>query len=139
MVQYEKTSQWGYKASLGTMSRALGLQFKDNILSEAYLISAGEQRSFYREIFDVYRFDLETLVLIHSYVYYISKKDFNKNFNIPLFTDHNQPLLFDLVPREAPKDYVKIGWDKTHWQCYEISSWKYLKYLFFSLAFIFTA
>ena len=138
MVQYEKTGSGEYKTSLGGGPGRLGHQFKDNVLSEAYMTFAGEQQGFYREMFDVYRFDLETRVLIHSYVYYISKKNFDKHFNIPLFTDQNQPLLFDLVPRKAPKSYVKIGWDKTRWQCYEISSWKYLKYLFFALAFIFT-
>jgi len=139
MVEYEKTGPGEYKASLGGGPGSLGLQIKGNVLSEAYLKFTGERQGFYREMFDVYRFDLETRVLIHSYVYYISKKNFEKNFNIPLFMDQNLPLLFDLVPRKAPKGYVKIGWDKTRWQCYEISYWQNLKYMFFSLAFLFTA
>ena len=43
---------------------------------------------------------------------------------------YNQPLLFDLVNRKAPKNYKKIGWDKTKWQCYEISYFRYLIFLF---------
>ena len=138
MVEYEKTGPGKYKTSLGGGPGGLGLQFKDNVLSEAYLTFTGEQRGFYTEIFDVYRFDLETRVLIHSYVYYLLQDDFDKSFPASLL-DRNQPLLFDLISRKAPKGYMKIGWDKTRWQCYEISSWKYLKYLFFSLAFLFTA
>ncbi len=118
---------------------SLGIQLKGDILSTAYLKTAREQQGYYREIFDVYRFHIKKRMLIHSYVYYISLKDYNKNFNNPSFVPYNKPFLFDLIPRKAPEDYVKIGWDKTRWQCYEVS---YLKYFIFNLKgllYLFTA
>lgn len=141
VIHYEKTDQGKYKASLGNGGRGLGLRFEDNILSSAYLERAGEQQNvygelFYRETFSLFRFDLESQILIQSYVYYVSKDDYNKNFNEPLFTSKNKPFLFDLVPRKAPKDYVKIAWDKSRWKCHEISFWRYW-YFSFGLGLLF--
>ena len=120
---YEKTGAGPYKAefpSTKTPSRLSG-----DILSTAYLTASREQQGFYREIFDVYRFNIKTQILVHSYLYYVDPEDFNKNFNNPQFIPYNQPLLFDLVEKPAPENYVKIGWDKTKWRCYRISRFRY--------------
>lgn len=143
LIDYEKDSQGNYKVSWpgGYGNQKLGLQLKDNILSEAFLNLAREQRDayfevFYRESFHVLRFHLDTQILIHSYVYYVSKKDYNKNFNEPLFTSKYDPSLFKFVSKKAPKGYVKIAWDKSRWKCYEISFWKY-QYFSFGLGLLF--
>ena len=126
---YKKAGNNTYIADF-SFGNSLGIQFTEPILSDSYLRTARKQQGFYREIFDIYRFNVKTNILIHSYLYYLHTQDYNKNFNNPQFVPFNNPLLFDLVPREAPQDYVKIGWDKTKWQCYKIS---YIKYMFLSV------
>ena len=117
----------------------MGIKLNGDILSNAYLRFSREQQGFHREKFDVYRIDIKTRVLTHSYVYYVSLEDYNKNFNNSDFMPHNQPLLFDLINRKAPENYVKIGWDKTKWQCYEISYFRYLLFMSKNILFLFTA
>ncbi len=127
---YSKAGKKLYTANFSYRGELLDLRLSKNVLSSAYLTTAREQQGFYREIFDVYRFNIKTNVLIHSYVYYVHPKDYSKNFNSSDFVPYNQPLLFDLINRPAPESYRKIGWDKTAWQCYSLS---FFKYLFFRL------
>ena len=134
---YEKTKSDQYKTNFSIYDgTSTGFQQDKDTLSEAYLVTARKQQGFYREIFHVYRIHLKTRVLIHSYVYYLNPEDYQTNFKDPSFRDYNNPLLFDLIQREAPKEYVKIGWDKSVWQCYEVS---YLRYLYFCIQDILTA
>ena len=123
---YTKLKDDSYEARFSVYGKPQGFQFKENTLSESYLTTARKQQGFYREVFDVYRINVEAKVLVHSYVYYLHPEDYNKNFNKPEFTSYNQPSLFDLVNRKTPEGYVKIGWDKTKWQCYDVSYFKYL-------------
>ncbi len=136
--QYEHNFAFSHAHEFPFSDAGLGAQFNENILSDSYLETATKQGGFYREVFDVYRFNIETRMLTYSYVYYVSPEDYNKNFNKPLFTPYNNPLLFDLINKDAPRGYVKIGWDKTRWQCYNISHSKYLllslKFLMYSSA-----
>ena len=128
---YKKTSDGQYKTNFSIYGgTSTGFQRDKDTLSEAYLSTAREQQGFYREIFHVYRIHLKTRVLIHSYVYYLNPKDYETNFWDFESRVYNNPLLFDLIQREAPKDYVKIGWDKSVWQCYEVS---YPRYLYFRI------
>ena len=105
----------------------MGIKFnkEEGIISNSYLTTARKQRGFYREIFDVFRFHIKTRVLTHSYTYYLHPEDFNKNFNNDMFVPYNFPFLFALIEKEPPEGYVRIGWDKTRWQCYNISYFKY--------------
>ena len=138
MFSYKKKSNDEYSGFFYE-GASLGVQLNGDTLSSAHLGTAHEQQGYYREIFDVYRFHIKKRILIHSYVYYVDPKDYNKNFNNSLFVPYNNPLLFELVPRKAPENYVKIGWDKTKWQCYEVSSFKYFIFRLKSLLYLFTA
>ena len=137
---YKKTNSGHYEAYFPLYGgTALGIKLNGDILSNAYLRFSREQQGFHREKFDVYQIDIKTRVLTHSYVYYVSLEDYNKNFNNSDFVPYNQPLLFDLINRKAPENYVKIGWDKTKWQCYEISYFRYLLFMLKNILFLFTA
>ena len=114
-----------YETGFYSPGTGFDVRFKDGVLSRAFLRTAREQQGFYREIFDVYRFNTNEKTLIHSYVYYLDPEDFERNFNNPLFTPYEHPPLYDLIEKKPPENYVKIGWDKTKWQCYEISRFKY--------------
>lgn len=137
---YHKTADGDYETHFPLYGGTpLGIKLNDDVLSGAYLKVAREQRGFYREIFDVYRFDMKKRILVHSYVYYMKKEDYDKNLSSPSFVPDNHPFLFDMIDREAPENYKKIGWDKTKWQCYEMSYFRYLKFQLKSILYLFTA
>lgn len=140
-IFYYKEKNNGEYAFDFSMPKAvsLGAGFDGDILFHAYLTTKGKQSGFYREIFDVYRFEMKTNTLIVSYVYYVSPEDYNKHFNNPNYVPYNNPSLFDLVNREAPEKYVKIGWDKDKWKCYEISPFQYLIFYLKGFLNLFTA
>ena len=120
-----------YEAFFSSHGQGFALKRKGDILSQAFLTRATEQAGFYREIFDIYRFNMKTRVLTHSYLYYLDPKDFEKNFNNSSFVPYNLPFLFDLLDRPLPsEDYVKLGWDKSQWRCYRISALKHLYFQF---------
>ena len=130
VFHYEKTDD-GYSTGFGRE-----LKLKGDVLYRADLSESGERTGFYREFFTVFRMDIEKQVLIKSYVYYVHPDD---SMNSPEFLQYNQPFLFDFMDREAPENYVKIGWDKTKWQCYEISRFKYFMFHLKMILFFFTA
>ena len=121
VFSYNKAKDGSYTAQFSNEGSALGIKFQKGILSNAYLVKAREQQGFYREIFDVYYIDVNTNVLTHAYVYYLDPADYEKHFNNPQFVPYNKPYLFGLVNKAPPKNYVKIGWDKTRWLCYPSS------------------
>ena len=141
VLYYEKSDTGNHKVTFDDKKFLVGIKLNKNILSGAYLRIAREQEGFYREIFYVYRLDLETDILIHSYVYYISVPDYDKNFNDDTSSNSffssvdikDQPLLFGLVEKELPDGYTRVGWDKSKWQCHEVSFFKYisLNFIFF--------
>ena len=115
----------------------VAFKFDGEFIYSSFLAKAGEQDGFYRQIFELYRFDLQTQVLTHSYIYYLDPKDFDKNFNNASFVPYNSPFLFDFIEQATPKDYVKLGWDKTRWTCYSITYFKYMLLKLKALSFLF--
>ena len=99
---------------------------KAGVFSKTDLIFKGKKEGFYREIFDVYHIDKKNNILTHSSVYYVSTDDYNKNFKEEV--NYNNPNLFDMIKRKPKKGYKKIGWNKTSWQCFEVSYFKYLTF-----------
>ena len=126
VFSYQKTER-GHEADWPFMkgSSVSAPSSDKNLISKAHLTQIGEQEGQHREVFEIYRFLLKEKVLIHSYVYYVSPEDYKKRFSGPAFAPHNKPLLFDLIAREPPEGFVKIGWDKSRWQCYDISFWRH--------------
>ena len=122
---WQKIGDGAYETGFYSRGTGFDVKFSKGVLSRAFLQTARKQQGFYREIFDVYRFNTKENILIHSYVYYVDPEDFEKNFNNPHVTPYEHPPLYDLIEKTAPENYVKIGWDKTKWQCYEISRFKY--------------
>ena len=84
------------------------------------------------EVFDVYRFNMETEKLTKSVVYYTPKEDYERNLqgrqNNPYIIPYSQKPL-EFMDKEAPENYVKYGFDKSEWKCREVSSVKYLFHL----------
>lgn len=100
-----------------------------NELSLSSVINKRVQQGFYREIFDAFRLDLQSLKLTHSYLYYVSKHDFDMNFKS--FEIYNDPDLFRMIDLQTRPDYVKLAWDKSQWQCEKIPLWKWVIMSFF--------
>ena len=135
MAKYFKKSNASYNLDIAqARGNKSGTNFQDNTVSTAYLFEKKEQQGFYREIFDVYRLNINNNELIHSYVYYIDKTDWKQNLKrqiapLPDGLDiTNQPILFDTINIESPKEnYMKIGWDKSKYVCYKLSYLKFLR------------
>ena len=130
MFYYRKTEENFYETGALSPGKTFHVKANEEFFSKAYLTAAREQGGFYREIFDIWRFYIKEKILVHSYLYYLDRRDYEKNFSGPDFAPFNLPLLFDLTSKSPPDDYVKIGWDKTKWRCYEIS---YVKYFYLGM------
>ena len=80
------------------------------------------------KVFDVYRFNRETKRLTRSVVSYIPREDYEKkieeNQNNPYAIPYSQEPL-EFIEKEMPENYVKIGFDKSRWQCRELSPFNY--------------
>ncbi|MDE0119699.1 MAG: hypothetical protein OXM55_06815 [Bdellovibrionales bacterium] len=126
---YEKTDSGQYKTHFPLYGGTeLGLQLNGDILSNAYL-NAPTSYGFYREKFDIYQFNFKTKIFTHSYFYYVDpEKDLSSFRYLPDFKKSHNPYLASLINREAPENDLKIGFDKTKWQCYEIPYFKYLRF-----------
>ncbi|MGV0006137.1 MAG: hypothetical protein ACNYPG_05880 [Candidatus Porifericomitaceae bacterium WSBS_2022_MAG_OTU9] len=97
-------------------NRSTHFQKEGSVFSGSYL-KTESQEGYQRDIFQVFRIDLETQILVHSYVYHIPTKDYEKNFK-HLFSQYiNAEHIFKLVEFPKRKNYVKAGWDKSFWQC----------------------
>ncbi|MGI9549436.1 MAG: hypothetical protein ACR2M7_05655, partial [Bdellovibrionales bacterium] len=73
MFTYEKKNNGEYEASFPLYGgEPVGIKFKDGLLSGVYLSQKGTQTGEYRELYNVYRFDMQKKLLIHSYAYYVS-------------------------------------------------------------------
>ena len=109
-----------------------------DVLYRAILKRAGRREGFHREEFEVYRFHLDTHVMVHSYVFHVTPADHRRNFqrdhphSISGYVDiANQPHLFNLVDKAPPDEgYIKIGWDKSKWQCRPVSAAEYARHGF---------
>ena len=93
---------------------------------------AGEREGFYREEFRVYRFHTDSGVMIRSYVFHVAPADYERNFQsdhphaVSAYVDiRNQPALFALVDDAPPAGHIKVGWDKSMWQCEAVSAAEY--------------
>ena len=128
-ISFEKLSSGVYKDFFNSDTPKL----QGDVLSGYHLRSKGYERgSHYRYFFDVYRMDLKSKTLTHSYLYYLKEDDFKKHFldhnphNVNNYVDtRNQKVIFDLVDEELPQGFIKVGWDKSYWQCEAISSTKH--------------
>ncbi len=97
-------------------------------------------QGFSRDIFQVYRLNLKTNIMVHSYIYYLSEEDFKKNWlDYAHYQDRfrNAHHLFKLVQFPNRSGYVKLGWDKSFWQCTPVHS--KIEHLLNTIKSIFTA
>ena len=100
----------------------------------AILKRAGERQGAYREELEVYRFHLDTHVMTHSYVFHVTPADYQRHFqrdhphSISSYVDiTHQPYLFSLVARAIPDGAMRVGWDKSIWQCRPVSAAEYAR------------
>ena len=121
-------SDGAYTADL-VEGRTAPAKFKDDTL---YVYSVDFKGQ--REGFTVYRFHLNTSELFRSYVFHTSREDYNKHhkpspdehpWKIPL-----SPTPLKYVDAKLPENFIKFGYDKSKWQCHEVSHFKYLLHRF---------
>ena len=135
---YKKQSDGSFEQNFD-FGGAEEAQLRGDVLSNAFLDYEGEREGFYRQLFHVYRINLSTGVLIHSYVYYLHPEDYEKHFkkyNRPGRQIREHKYLLGLLQTPVPKGYIKAGYDKSQWQCSSVS---YSRYLWLSFTSIFKA
>ena len=122
-VFYYNKSHKGWTASFGSA------KMRNGFLHGYY--SSGQVGSDAKdwEVFDVYRFHLTSQILTHSIVYYTPKEAYKKNLKAretnPYLIPYSQTPL-EFIEKETPKNYIKYGFDKSEWQCHQLSYFKYL-------------
>lgn len=87
------------------------------------------------QFFDVLEFDRRRLRLTHSYVYFMNDAEYQQGYGAgdtraySFKEQYYNPRLFALIP-EAPEagHTVRLGWNKTHWDCQQIPSILFLPY-----------
>ena len=125
---FDRTLQIDLQAGTASFAAGEALNFvhTGNSVGSSYLNFSGERRGYQRQVFDTYRFDLGSHQLIHSYVYFISRRDQQQHFERFVGPTYQQAEARDLVPQAPADGQVWLAWDKSYWHCRPLPCWLYL-------------
>ena len=122
MFSYKQFSDGHYQAQFQIYGDWLPVKSKQGVIYHSKPQTA-------RKSFDIERFNLKTSRLILSHVYHLSLKEYKSRVeeqktNPHLIPYSEKPLPF--LDSPAGEGYVSAGFDKSHWQCHQVSGVHYV-------------